>query len=93
VTAAFVEASSELILKLVNATAKESSSKVEVTGVRGVGRGTLTVLRGEELETVNTLDAPSRVAPEESAFSASGPAFDLTLRPNSLTVLRVAVVK
>jgi alpha-N-arabinofuranosidase len=85
--------SSEVILKLVNATAQASITTVELRGARQLSRGKLTVLQSDNAEAVNTLDSPDLIAPRETAFSPAGSKFELTLPANSFTVLRVGISK
>ncbi len=87
------EGSGEVIIKLVNATAKESDATVDLAGAREVRGGTQTLLQGYDLHAVNTLENPERVAPSESAFTPEGAKFDLTLPPYSFTVVRVGVAR
>ena len=87
------EATGEVILKLVNATAAESHTAVDVAGAGKLKSGSLTVLQAESLLAENTFDAPERVAPRTTAFSPAGTKFELTLPANSLTIVRVGVAK
>jgi len=89
----FDEASGEVILKLVNATAMESRSTVTLAGAGQLKPGTVTVLQADSLEAVNTFDAPDRVAPRITAFTPAGTKFELTLPANSLTIVRVGIMK
>jgi alpha-N-arabinofuranosidase len=86
------EASGEVIIKLVNATAKESTLTVELVGVQQVKAGTQTVLQGYDLRAVNTVETPERVAPSETPFSPMGTNFDVTLPASSFMVIRLGVV-
>ena len=92
-SATFDEASGEVIVKLVNATGKTSASQVDLAGVGEVKRGTITVLRGENLEAINTLDVPNHIAPRETVFAPAATKFAVTLPANSFTVLRLGVGK
>ncbi len=83
----------EVILKLVNATPQSAATTVDLAGVQHLSRGTMTVLQADNLDAVNTFDAPDRVAPRETAFSPAAPKFDLTLPANSFTVLRMGISK
>jgi len=85
------ESSGEVILKLVNATAKSSTSTIDLAGARQVKSGTLTVLRGQTLDAVNSLDTPDLIAPRETVFAPTASKFDVTLPANSFTVLRVGM--
>jgi alpha-L-arabinofuranosidase len=92
-TSAIDEKSGEVILKLVNATARESAVAVELAGVRQVKPGKLISLHADDVQAVNTVDAPDRVVPKESDFSPGAPKFSVNLPANSFTVVRVGVVK
>ena len=41
----------------------------------------------------NTLDEPAKVVPVESSFDGAGPEFKYTVKPYSLTILRVEAGK
>ena len=49
------------------------------------------VLGTEDLAAENSLDKPTNLAPEEKSVAVTGSSVDLTLSPNSLTVLRIPV--
>ncbi len=87
------ESSGEVILKLVNATAAESRSTVDLSGAGALKGGTLTVLQADSLLAENSFDAPDRVAPHTTAFTPAAARFELTLPANSLTVVRVGVTR
>jgi alpha-L-arabinofuranosidase len=88
-SAAFDEASAETIIKLVNATATDSTATVELPGTGRAWKGMLTVMQGDSLAAENTMGAPNQVVPREREFSASGPQFAVSLPANSFSVLRV----
>ena len=88
--AAFDAGSGEVILKLVNATAAVSTVPVALMGIHQVRAGSMTILQGD-LNDENTMDAPDRVAPYATAFSPTGPRFELTLPAHSFSVVRVGV--
>ena len=81
---------SEVILKLVNASAQ--SRKVSIT-LAGAGLGKkpakAIVLAGDDLKAENSLEQPRRLAPVESEWAVSASEFSRLLAPYSLTVLRV----
>jgi alpha-L-arabinofuranosidase len=84
-----------LIVKIVNATGEESKSAIDLSGAtaRQLADGTLTVLRDNDLEAVNSFEQPNRVAPRESVFPVSAPKFSLNIPANSFVVLRVGLLK
>jgi hypothetical protein len=80
---------SELILKAVNSTAAARKVRVEVKGAGAFrGEGRLLVLASADLKAENSLDQPTRLTPVERTVAPSSSGFDLTLEPQSLTVLR-----
>ena len=85
------QASGEVIVKLVNATAGDSAMTVDLGGVGAIRGGTLTVLGAPDLSAENTIAVPDRVAPRQSVLAPDGPRFDLNLPANSFGVLRIAV--
>jgi len=87
------EKAGEVILKLVNATAAESRSTVDLSGAGRLKGGTLTVLQADSLLAENSFDAPDRVAPRVTAFAPAAAKFELTLPANSLTVVRVGLAR
>jgi alpha-N-arabinofuranosidase len=91
--AAFDDAKGEVILKVVNATAETSASTVELTGLRALRAGTLTIMQGDDGNAENTMDDPERVAPQTRAFSPAGTTFAIELPAHSFSVLRLGAVK
>ncbi|MFO1502176.1 MAG: alpha-L-arabinofuranosidase C-terminal domain-containing protein, partial [Verrucomicrobiota bacterium] len=85
-------ASSEVILKVVNATPNALVARLDLAGARKVKpRGQAFVLTGSRIDLENSLDEPRRVAPRLEAFAASAVPFDYTFEPTSMTVLRMKV--
>ena len=89
----FQKAAGEVIIKIVNATAKAATSTIDLTGVRQVRRGTLTVLQSDDLAAVITFDLPDQVAPHQTGLAPGGTKFDLNLPANSFSIVRLGVVK
>lgn len=92
-SATFDESPKQVIIKLVNATAKPVSTTVNLAGVKEVQRGTLTVLQSDNPDAMNTFEAPDHVAPKAAEFAPAGAKFDLTLPANSFSVVRLGVGK
>jgi alpha-N-arabinofuranosidase len=92
-SSALEEDSGAVILKMVNAAPRESRLSVQLSGVRRLTTGTMTVLSADSLEAVNTPSSPGTVAPRESDFSPPDTTFDVTLPANSLVVIRVGTSK
>lgn len=89
-SAAVDDQSHEIILKLVNATSKVMDRQVIVNGTGKLERsGTITILSSTDLQAVNSLEHPKLVAPVEGTVSAKGNKLDLSLKPYSLSVVRI----
>jgi alpha-N-arabinofuranosidase len=83
----------EVIFKAVNATSNARTLRLDLKGTASVqGDGRLTVLASQDLKAENSLDQPTHVAPTDKPLPASGSGFDLTLEPQSFTVLRAKVM-
>jgi alpha-N-arabinofuranosidase len=82
----------EVIIKIVNSSANEKATSLAFEGMKKTNsRVSVTILTGESLEKGNSLDAPSAVSPVTEDMTVKGKKFDLSLKPNSLTVVRVAM--
>jgi len=87
-------ATSELIVKLVNASGKEQTNVLALEGVKKLAaQGSLTVLQSDNLYSINSFDQPQRVAPKESTIAVKGKKINLTAAPYSFSVLRVKLMK
>lgn len=86
--------SGETIVKLVNSGAAGRTVRVDLKGSTTIkGPGRRIVLASSDLKIENTLDQPTRLAPVENTLSVSSPAFDVTLEPHSMTVLRIPTAR
>ncbi len=84
------KATNELILKLINVSAKEQTRSVVVDGVKNLkGRAKLTVLQSDNLDVVNTLDNPTAISPVEKEMTVNNKNFSIPLAPYSFTVIRI----
>lgn len=84
--------SNEVILKLVNATDKALSRDVELGGVKKLNTtATQYVLKGSQLDALNSLDNPQNVSPIESSMPLKGKALKMDLAPYSLTVIKFKI--
>ncbi len=83
--------SGEIILKVVNATARPVTAHLQVAGVSAIKKATATVLQSANLAAENSFDQPRQVAPKDELVAEPSPQFDRPFQPFSLTVLRLAV--
>jgi len=83
----------ELIIKLVNASAKEQTNILSLEGVKKLAaQGSLTVLQSDNLYSINSFDQPQKVAPKESAIAVKGKKINLTAAAYSFTIFRVKMM-
>ena len=83
-------ATKELIVKLVNASAKPQSSTLVLEGVKKLSsQAKLTVLKSDDLYSVNSFSEPEKVAPVESVIATKGKQLQLSAAPYSLSVVRI----
>ncbi len=92
-TAARDENAGEIILKVVNASARPVEASLNLSGVTKPGRkATATLLTGA-LADENSFESPKKVAPVTTPLSVTAPQFDYAFKPYSMTVLRVPVAR
>ncbi len=81
--------SNEVILKLVNATDKNVSRDVELAGIKKLNTtATQWVLKGTQLDQLNSLDKPTNISPIESSMPLKGKMLKVELAAHSVTVLK-----
>ncbi len=87
------DTSGDIIVKVVNATAKASATTLELEGAAGIKDATWTILGSAGLNDENTVESPDRVAPEVRSVSAAGRKLSLDLPADSFSVIRVPVAR
>lgn len=87
-SAALDERAGEVILKVVNTEASPREVMIDLAGAKKINKGRVLVLSSADLKAENTLQEPTKVAPVEQAVTANAGKISLTLKPNSLSVLR-----
>lgn len=88
-SAVWDEKSKEVIVKVVNASAGEKSTQIVLSGNKKLtGNAVITTLTSE-LSAMNSFDDPSKIKPSETTIKTKGTSVALTLKPNSLTVLKL----
>ncbi len=89
-TASIDSKTNELILKVVNTTAKVQASEFVVDGAKKLARsGTLTVLQSDNLDQVNSFEHPDAVSPVQKPVQVKGGKVNVSLQPYSVNVIRV----
>lgn len=89
-SAALDENTNEIIIKLVNASALSQVKKIDLKGAKTLASsGTLTVLKSDNLDAVNSFDEPRKVAPITSGIEVKNKAVNVTVAPYSFSVVRI----
>lgn len=84
-----MEKSGQIIIKAVNPGATPLATTFRIQGASGIkSRARVITLSGKPGDE-NTLDNPTKVVPVESTFEGAGAEFRYTLKPCSLTILRL----
>lgn len=84
------EKTGDIIVKIVNVTAKGIKTDIQLKGATGLtGTGTATLLTSASATDENTLDNPTKVAPKTERLKFSGTKITRLFPANSLTVLRI----
>jgi alpha-L-arabinofuranosidase len=84
------ETAGAVLLKVVNASAKETEVQFQLAGLPHIkSTATETVLTGTNLSDENTPGQPLKIQPVKSAVSLAGENFRRTFAPRSLTLLRI----
>jgi len=97
------EKTGQIIIKVVNGSATPTATTFKVSGAAGIGaKARVFTLAGEKPTgkmpvppptDENTLEEPTKVVPVESSFDGAGPEFRYTVKPYSLTILRLKAGK
>ena len=78
----------ELIVKIVNASAREQPGTLTCEGVKKLApQGTLTVIKGDPGD-MNSFVEPQHIAPKESTITLKGNKTEFILSPYSFTIIR-----
>jgi alpha-L-arabinofuranosidase len=84
----------EYILKMVSSKKTELPVTLNFEGLKKLGKmAKVTTLWHTDPTAENSLDNPNEVVPQISEFPVKGVSIDYTLKPNSLTIIRIEAVK
>jgi alpha-N-arabinofuranosidase len=80
----------DIVVKLVNYSTEARPVKLNLAGVKKMGKSAKAiVLASNDLQAINSLQEPTKLAPKEEQFNVSSSTVSYTLAPNSFTVLRI----
>lgn len=92
-TAGLSKARNEAVLFLVNPFPEERSADIRLRGRKLGAQAKVIRLTGNDPEMINSLDAPTNVAPTESSIALQGTQMVTALPAYSLTVMRVPLAR
>lgn len=80
----------ELIIKIANTIGKEQSVSFNLDGLKALDmKASLTYLRSDDLNDVNSFEKPTAVVPVSKELLVKNSILNVTLLPNSFSVLRI----
>ena len=83
---------SEVIIKIVNSSSVEKQTCIKVEGAKKIrSPASVTVLTGESPEQENSIESPNAIKPVGQSTEMKGEEINITVKPNSLTVIRAGV--
>ena len=85
--------SGELILKMVNASARRQDCNFIIQGTGKCKDGKLTVLQSGDLKTTNSFEQPFNLLPKESIISLQKKGLQYAAPPYSLSVMRIKYIR
>ena len=86
----FDENTGEVIVKIVNVSAKIVSAAIQLEGKRKLAaKGQMILLKNDNPETVNSFEKPFAVSPVEQPIDIKGKTFSLMLAPYSFSSVKV----
>ena len=93
-SAALDQKTNEIIIKLINTTGKEVNQSIDLDVRKRINtKATLTVLKSDSPEAVNSLEQPDQIYPAVQELVVNGKSFMATLPASSFSVYRIKVGK
>ncbi|MEO5564741.1 MAG: alpha-L-arabinofuranosidase C-terminal domain-containing protein, partial [Chitinophagaceae bacterium] len=79
----------ELVIKLVNVSGQAKTREISVDGIKKLDtKASLTVLKSDDMNKMNSIEAPKAVSPTEQTIVLKGKKIKVSLEPYSFTVIR-----
>lgn len=83
----------EVIIKVVNTSGQTKKHDVLLEGIKKLNpKATVTVLKGEKLEDVNSISSPTAIQPVDREIKLKGKKLDLSLEPYSFNVIKLKML-
>ena len=87
-----IKKTNELIVKLVNVSGSQQVREIQVSGIKKLNENAvLTILKGNALTEMNSIEEPTNVYPKEQKIKLKGKKILLPLAPYSFMVVRVKI--
>jgi len=82
----------EVVVKIVNASAKEQATVISLEGVKKpASTGAVTVLKSDDLHGMNSFENPQKIAPQDMSLKVNGKTINFSAAPYSLSVIKVKI--
>ncbi|MES1225696.1 MAG: alpha-L-arabinofuranosidase C-terminal domain-containing protein, partial [Bacteroidota bacterium] len=82
-------AAKEVIIKIVNASDKEQATTISLEGIKKLSStGSVTVLKSDDLYSVNSFDNPQKIAPQDTPIAIKGKTINFTAASYSFNVIK-----
>ena len=92
VSAVIDKSTGDVIIKVVNASVNTINKTIAITGAKKLSaNGTVTVLKSNSLQDVNSFAAPQMVSPVTATVTVNSGKLNAVLPANSFSVYRVAI--
>jgi alpha-L-arabinofuranosidase len=79
----------EVIIKIVNSSSADKQTCIDVEGAKKIrSPASVTVLTGQSLEQENSIESPEAIKPVVQSGEVKGNKINITVKANSLTVIR-----
>ena len=80
----------EIVIKLVNASEKVLMGDLQMSGGKRLdSKGSVILLRSENMDGVNSLENPTQISPEENPINVKGKQVSVSLPPYSVSVVKL----
>jgi alpha-N-arabinofuranosidase len=84
--------SGEVILKIVNTSSEAGHKTIQLKTILKLNsKASVTVLKDEKLDAMNTIDKPDAVKPVESEIAIKSKSMELNIAPYSLNVVKIKI--
>ncbi|RYG48296.1 MAG: alpha-L-arabinofuranosidase, partial [Chitinophagaceae bacterium] len=92
ISAVIDQRTNELIVKIVNTSAIAKDLTFLLNGIKKISpQGSITVVKGDSPEAVNTLGKPNAIVPQTAPLTVKGKKLAITVQPASFSVVQIGM--